>query len=62
MAKFLNYKGWQGSCDYSYKDKVYYGKVLGTNDLVNYQSYSLWTIEKEFKESVDLWLDEKDAL
>lgn len=59
MAKFLNYKGWQGSCDYSYKDEVYYGKVLGTNDLVTYQSDSLWTIEKEFKESVDIWLDGK---
>ena len=60
MSKFLNYKGWQGTCEWSEEDQVYHGKVTGTADLVTYECDSLWHIEKVFKEAVDEWLTDRE--
>jgi len=53
----LEYKGYCGSVEYSAPDRCFYGKILGIRSLVTYEGTDVDTIEKEFKISVDEYLD-----
>lgn len=52
----LTYKGYYTEIHYSEEDKVLFGKVEGIADLVNFESDSAKTIEKEFHDAVDEYL------
>lgn len=52
------YKGYRGSIEESTEDKCFYGKVLFITDLVMYESETLNGLEKEFKETVDEYLND----
>ena len=53
----LEYKGYRGSVEYSAPDRCFFGKVLGIRALVTYEGSCVDSIEQEFRESVDEYLD-----
>ena len=52
----LHYKGYSAKPEYSVDDKVFYGKILGIDDLVDFYSESAKEIEAEFQKAVDDYL------
>ena len=53
----LYYKDYFTIIHYDINDKILYGKIEGIRDLVDFQSESTKTIEKEFQDAVDDYLD-----
>ena len=53
----LEYKGYRGSVEYSAPDRCFHGKILGIRSCILYEGASLDSIEKDFHESVDEYLD-----
>ena len=52
----LKYKGYVGSVAYSEPDKVFFGKLEGIDDLVNYEGESVKELTDAFHEAVDNYL------
>lgn len=50
----FEYKGelWRGTCELSESDGVWYGKVLGVQGLISYESETLEGIEQSFRLAV----------
>ena len=57
MKNVLEYRGYLGSVIYSAEDKVFFGKLEGINDLVNFEADNVKDLEEGFKESVDDYLE-----
>jgi predicted HicB family RNase H-like nuclease len=57
MSDTLEYKGYHGSVEYSANDHCFYGKVIGIRALVTYEGTNANSIEREFRASVDDYLD-----
>src|ERR1700761_3569298 len=57
MSDLLTYKGFFGSARYSAADEVFYGKLEGIDDLVNYEGSSVKELMKAFHEAVDDYLE-----
>lgn len=51
--KTFTYKSFVGKTDYSKKDKIFYGKLEGINDLITFESKGVDKLEKSFHEAVD---------
>lgn len=54
--KYLEYKGYTGSIEYSEEDEVLYGKVLGIQGLLSYEGETGKELESNFKETIDTYL------
>lgn len=52
----LHYKGYSARPEYSAEDRIFYGKILGISDLVDFQSESAQALEDEFHKAVDDYL------
>ncbi len=52
----LKYKGYVGSVAYSEPDEVFFGKLEGIDDLVNYEGESVKELTAAFREAVDDYL------
>ena len=52
----LKYKGYIGSVAYSEPDKVFYGKLEGIDELVNYEGESVQELTSAFHEAVEDYL------
>ncbi len=52
----LHYKGYSARPVYSADDRIFYGKVLGIRDFVDFQSDSAGDLENEFHNAVDDYL------
>ena len=52
----LHYKGYSAKPEYSVQDKVFYGKILGIDDLVDFYSEDAGRMEIEFQKAVDDYL------
>ncbi len=59
--KYLEYKGYTGSIEYSPEDSLLYGKVLGIRGLISYEGETGKLLEQDFKEAVDSYLAECKA-
>lgn len=57
MSDLLTYKGFFGSARYSAADEVFYGKLEGIDDLVNYEGASVKELIKAFHEAVDDYVE-----
>lgn len=53
----LRYKGYSTRPEYSSEDRIFYGKILGITDLVDFQSESSKDLEVEFHKAVDDYLE-----
>lgn len=52
----LSYRGYTAQPEYSADDGVYYGRVLGIRDLVDFQAEKASELESEFRKAVDDYL------
>ncbi len=59
--KYLEYKGYTGSIEYSPEDSLLYGKVLGIRGLISYEGETGKLLEQDFKEAIDSYLAECKA-
>ena len=57
MADYMEYKGYMATVGYSAGDKVFYGKIEGINDLVNFEADNVKDLEKEFKAAINDYLE-----
>ncbi len=56
--KLLEYKGFKGSSEFSSEDDCYFGKLLDVGqDLIMYEGKTLEGLEKDFRETVDEYID-----
>ena len=56
--KYLEYKGYTGSIEYSSEDKVLFGKVLGIRSLLSYEGNSGVELETDFRLVIDEYLED----
>lgn len=59
MSMFYN--GYEGSIEFCTTDLVYYGKVLGVEDLVSYHGESAEDLEESFRAAVDEFIECNDV-
>jgi predicted HicB family RNase H-like nuclease len=52
MNDFLQYKDYYATIHYSGEDEVFYGKILGINDLVTFEGNSVKDLKSAFKEAI----------
>lgn len=57
MNDILSYKNYFGSVHYSATDETFYGKVIGINDLVNFEGSSVKELKAAFEEAVEDYLE-----
>ena len=48
----MTYKGYSARPEYSAEDGVFFGRLLGINDLVNFESANAEGLEEEFHKAV----------
>lgn len=53
----LRYKGYTARPLYSADDRIFYGRVLGIRDFVDFQSENAGDLESEFHKAVDDYLE-----
>jgi predicted HicB family RNase H-like nuclease len=54
--KYLNYKGYTGTIEYSKEDEVLFGKVLGIQALISFEGKTGRELENDFKEAIEDYL------
>jgi predicted HicB family RNase H-like nuclease len=52
----MEYKGYRGLVRYSAEDRVFFGEILGIDDLVNFEGANVDELEQAFHEAVDDYL------
>lgn len=57
MNDILEYKGYYASLHFSSEDEVFYGKLFGIDDLVNFEGSSVKELKKAFQEAVEDYLE-----
>ena len=57
MNDILQYKGYFATVHFSADDEVFYGKILGINDLVSFEGTTVKELKKSFQEAVDDYLE-----
>ena len=57
MKNTLTYKDILGSVAFSTEDEVFYGKLLGMNDLITFEGNTVANLKKAFEEAVDDYLE-----
>ncbi|GAB3415056.1 type II toxin-antitoxin system HicB family antitoxin [Niabella aquatica] len=57
MTDVLQYKGYYANIHFSVEDDIFFGKIIGINDLVNFEADSVKGLKKAFKESVEDYLE-----
>jgi len=53
VSNFLTYKGYSGTVNINSDENIFYGKVLGISDLVNFEGSSVKELKESFKESIN---------
>lgn len=56
MNDILQYKGYYADIHFSVEDEVFYGQLIGTNDLVNFEAESVKELKKAFAKAVEDYL------
>jgi predicted HicB family RNase H-like nuclease len=59
--KYLEYKGYTGSIEYSPEDDLLYGKVLGIRGLISYEGETGKLLEVDFMEAIETYLNDCKA-
>ena len=52
----MRYRGYFAKPEYSAEDRIFYGRILGISDLVDFQFEEADDIENEFHKAVDDYL------
>ena len=56
MSDFMEYKGYQGSVEYSVEDDILYGKVQFIKSLLMYEGETLHELKEMFHQVIDEYL------
>src|SRR5258706_7651576 len=56
MIDNLNYKDYIARIHYSNEDDIFYGKIIGINDLIMFEGSSIKELKRELKKAVDDYL------
>ena len=56
MNGIIRYKGYSARPEYSVDDQIFYGKILGIDDLIDFYAENARELEKEFRAAVDDYL------
>ncbi|MEA4922443.1 MAG: hypothetical protein VB031_03635 [Eubacteriaceae bacterium] len=56
MNDKLEYRAYTGSVEYSEKDEMYHGKIIGIEDHVGYEGNSEEELAEDFQTAVDLYI------
>lgn len=59
MKNYLEYKGYLGTVEFSAEDNCLFGKIIGINDLINYEAQGVSELKEVFEESVNDYLETK---
>ena len=62
MNDILEYKGYYASVQFSSENEVFYGKIMGIDDLVNFEGASVKELKKAFHEAVEDYLETCEEL
>lgn len=62
FGQFVEYKGYIGSIEYDSEDAVYYGCVMNTLDLVNYEGDSIEELYQYYQEAIDDYIEFKKEI
>jgi len=57
MSDILQYQHYFASVHFSSEDEVFYGKILGINDLISFEGTSVKELKKSFKEAVEDYIE-----
>jgi predicted HicB family RNase H-like nuclease len=57
MNDILQYKNYYASVHFSAADEVFYGRILGINDLVSFEGASVKELKTAFEEAVEDYLE-----
>ena len=57
MSDLLEYKGYQGTVEYSTTDGILYGKVIGITGLISYEGESIQNLIEDFQGAIDDYLE-----
>ena len=52
----MEYKGYRGTVHYSAEDRLLHGRILGIEDVVNFEGADVDELEEAFREAVDDYL------
>ena len=56
MEKFFEYKGFQGSVEWSEPDHVFHGKLMDLSSTITYEGIDLGTLEADFFVAVEEYI------
>lgn len=56
MNDILQYKSYFAEIHFSAEDEVFYGQIIGINDLVNFEADSVKGLKKAFSEAIEDYL------
>jgi predicted HicB family RNase H-like nuclease len=62
IGQFNEYKGYKGSIEYDFEDKLHHGKLLDIDDLVNYHASNIVDLFIQYHEAVDDYIDFKKEI
>ena len=57
MKDVLKYKDFLGSVHYSAEDEVFFGKLIGVDDLITFEGNDVSQLKKGFEEAVEDYLE-----
>jgi predicted HicB family RNase H-like nuclease len=52
----MEYRGYRGAVRYSAEDRLMHGRILGMDDVVNFEGVDVDELEQAFHEAVDDYL------
>lgn len=58
----LTYNGYTASLSYNSDDEVFFGKVIGVNDLIVFEGPSVTELKNGFQEAIDDYLETCEAI
>jgi predicted HicB family RNase H-like nuclease len=56
--KYLEYKGYTGTIEYSKEDDLLFGKIIGIKSLISYEGKTGKLLEKDFIKAVNHYLED----
>lgn len=57
MTDLIQHNGYYGEVHFSVEDEVFYGKLIGINDLVTFEGASVRELKEAFREAVEDYLE-----
>ena len=62
MINSLTYNGYTASISYNSDDEVFFGRVIGVNDLIVFEGTSVTELKNGFQEAIDDYLETCKAI